>query len=225
MLVFWPVSGVASTGTYLDMRRRMCLADELKSGAILWNHGLPRPQNQQTPEIRRRRPDFRAGRLNLTVKAATQQLNVELVGSPQRAGPGDEVTFSLKVSDSAGKPVRGEFSLALIDKAILALVEQGQIGIFETFYGIRPHQVRTALDLAVYAERVVAQELGRGGGGGGDVVSPAARSRFEDTAAWFGAIETNADGLASVTVTLPDNLTTWVANVRGLTAETLVGDA
>ena len=171
------------------------------------------------------RPDFRAGRLDLSVKATTQQLNVELVGSPQRAGPGDEVTFSLKVTDSAGKPVRGEFSLALIDKAILALVEQGQTGIFESFYGTRPHQVRTALDLAVYSERVVAQELGRGGGGGGDIASPAARSRFEDTAAWFGAIETDAEGLALVTVTLPDNLTTWVANVRGLTAESLVGDA
>ncbi len=171
------------------------------------------------------RPDFRAGRLNLPVKSVAQRLNVELVGEPQRAGPGDEVTFQIKVTDSAGKPMRGEFSLALIDKAVLALVDQAQQGIFDIFYGERPHQVRTALDLAVYSERVVAQELGRGGGGGGDILSPAARSRFEDTAAWFGAIETDAEGLASVSVRLPDNLTTWVATVRGLTVDSLVGDA
>jgi hypothetical protein len=35
LLVFWPVYCVTSTDTYLDMRRRMCLVDEPKSGAIL----------------------------------------------------------------------------------------------------------------------------------------------------------------------------------------------
>jgi hypothetical protein len=41
LLVFWPVYCVTSTDTYLDMRRWMCLVDEPKSGAILWNYFLP----------------------------------------------------------------------------------------------------------------------------------------------------------------------------------------
>jgi hypothetical protein len=41
LLVFWPVYGVASTGTYLDMRRWMRLVDDPKSGAILWDYFLP----------------------------------------------------------------------------------------------------------------------------------------------------------------------------------------
>jgi hypothetical protein len=43
LLVFWSVTGVTSADTYLDMRRRMCLGDDPKSGAILWNYLLPRP--------------------------------------------------------------------------------------------------------------------------------------------------------------------------------------
>ena len=39
--VFAPVYGVASTGTYPDMHRRMCLVDEHKYGAIWWNYFLP----------------------------------------------------------------------------------------------------------------------------------------------------------------------------------------
>ncbi|MEA3309224.1 MAG: Ig-like domain-containing protein [Chloroflexota bacterium] len=90
---------------------------------------------------------------------------------------------------------------------------------------------------------------GRGGGGGeivgeampaavptsapdleksGGVAPPAGveiREEFADTAAWEPVLVTNADGQAQVTVTLPDNLTTWTARAVGLTAETVVGEA
>jgi hypothetical protein len=32
---------VTSSGTYPDMHRRMCLVDEAKYGAILWNYFFP----------------------------------------------------------------------------------------------------------------------------------------------------------------------------------------
>jgi hypothetical protein len=41
LLVFTPVYGVTSTGTYPDMHRRMRLVDEHKSGAIWWIYFLP----------------------------------------------------------------------------------------------------------------------------------------------------------------------------------------
>ena len=50
------------------------------------------------------------------------------------------------------------------------------------------------------------------------------RSDFADTAFWSARLLTDARGQASATVTLPDNLTTWVARSVGLTAETLVGE-
>ncbi|MGD1999664.1 MAG: hypothetical protein PVJ00_03790, partial [Desulfobacterales bacterium] len=39
--VFWSVTCVTSTDTYLDMRRWVGLVNEPKSGAILWNYFLP----------------------------------------------------------------------------------------------------------------------------------------------------------------------------------------
>jgi hypothetical protein len=41
LLVFASFCGVASTGTYPDMHRRMRLVDETKSGAIWWNYFFP----------------------------------------------------------------------------------------------------------------------------------------------------------------------------------------
>ena len=49
------------------------------------------------------------------------------------------------------------------------------------------------------------------------------REEFSDTAFWQPAIVTDADGQATVTMTLPDNLTTWVMRSVGLTADTIVG--
>jgi hypothetical protein len=48
LLVFWPIYRVASTGTYPDMHRQMCLVDESKSVAILCNYFLPRCLEEET---------------------------------------------------------------------------------------------------------------------------------------------------------------------------------
>ncbi|UCH34354.1 MAG: hypothetical protein JSV65_17790 [Armatimonadota bacterium] len=50
------------------------------------------------------------------------------------------------------------------------------------------------------------------------------RTRFADTAFWSPAVVTDADGTATVTVTMPENLTTWRATARGFTTEVQVGE-
>ncbi|MDA1080017.1 MAG: polymorphic toxin-type HINT domain-containing protein, partial [bacterium] len=50
-----------------------------------------------------------------------------------------------------------------------------------------------------------------------------ARSTFKDTAYWNPHVSTDANGKASVTVPLPDNLTTWVAAAVSANAKTQVG--
>jgi uncharacterized protein YfaS (alpha-2-macroglobulin family) len=57
----------------------------------------------------------------------------------------------------------------------------------------------------------------------GDLVQPTIRKNFKDTAFWQPDVVTGADGKATVKVTLPDNLTTWRATARGVTADTKVG--
>jgi len=51
------------------------------------------------------------------------------------------------------------------------------------------------------------------------------RESFADTAAWMPELVTDRNGQATATVTLPDNLTTWVARAVGLTPATEVGES
>ncbi|NLX10997.1 MAG: hypothetical protein GXY36_15210 [Chloroflexi bacterium] len=51
------------------------------------------------------------------------------------------------------------------------------------------------------------------------------RQDFQQTPLWAPRVVTDASGQATISVTLPDNLTTWHLDARGLTAETQVGDA
>ncbi|MEN9934619.1 MAG: hypothetical protein RLZZ387_1198 [Chloroflexota bacterium] len=50
------------------------------------------------------------------------------------------------------------------------------------------------------------------------------RESFADTAYWNARVTTDASGRASVQVTLPDNLTTWVMRGVAVTADTKVGE-
>ena len=51
------------------------------------------------------------------------------------------------------------------------------------------------------------------------------RSNFADTAFWQADFTTDGQGRGSVTITLPDNLTTWVLRGVALTAATQVGES
>ncbi len=169
--------------------------------------------------------DFRQGFLNLEVEPIEQVLKVSLTPIPDRAGPQDEVSFTVQVTDSFGTPLQGEFSLSIVDKAVLALADPFEPGIVEVFYGTQPLGVRTGLSLAAYAHRFTDIPGGLGGGGGGDILAPSVREDFPDTAYWNAEIITDDNGEAIITLKLPDNLTTWAANTRGLASNTRVGEA
>lgn len=169
-------------------------------------------------------PDFRQGYIDLPVSPQEQLINVTLTGQPERAGPGEEVTFELQVTDASGTPVQGEFSLSVVDKAVLALAEPNVPDIVEAFYGKQMLGVSTGTSLAAYALRKTYSPPGMGGGGG-DGQIPTVREKFEDTTYWNAEIVTGEDGRATVSLPLPDNLTTWQVLARGVAPETLVGQA
>jgi len=172
-------------------------------------------------------PDFRVGYLELQVDAAALLLDVQLTAAESTLAPGQTAQFDVSVHDSAGKPVQGEFSLAVVDKAIFALADPNAEDIVSTFYGTQLLGVLTSTSLAAYTGRIVTVEPGMGGGGGGgdQAQVPLLRSDFRDTAYWSGSFETDANGKAVIEFPLPDNLTTWIALVRGLTRDTQVGEA
>jgi uncharacterized protein YfaS (alpha-2-macroglobulin family) len=167
--------------------------------------------------------DFRQGYLNLLVDPGERILEVEVIGEPDRLGPGEEVEFTIRIIDQEGNPQAGEFSLAVVDKAVLALSDPFAPSIEEAFYGVQPLAVRMGFPLGMHAGRMVFVPGGMGGGGG-DLVS-SLREKFEDTGYWQADVVTDSIGEAQVRFILPDNLTTWQAQVRGVTKDTAVGES
>lgn len=76
--------------------------------------------------------------------------------------------------------------------------------------------------LAMPAEPGGPTPGGEGEAGGGAVMI---RSEFADSAYWAQAVETDGEGMASIEVPLPDNLTTWKIKTWAMGHGTKVGEA
>jgi len=167
--------------------------------------------------------DFRYGLVNIPVAPEAEALNVQVTSNPAQAGPRDNVTLDVQVTDNNEQPVEGEFSLSVVDLATLALADPNAEDILPAFYKNQPLGMETGISLAAYSGRNATQPGGGGGGGGeGTLV---VREEFPDTAYWNPSLITNSEGRGQVTMTLPDSLTTWQVDVRGLTVDTKVGQA
>ena len=176
-------------------------------------------------------PDFKIGMASINVDTSHQTLDVKVTADKKSAGPGDTVTYTIETKDYSGKPVSADVSLAVVDKAALALAPMNSAPILGAFYPDKALSVRTALGLvsnaddfnAQYRETIPTGEGAGGGGGGPSLGIISTRKDFKDTA-WFEAnVITDKDGKAQVTVKLPENLTTWKADVRAVTPDSKVG--
>ncbi len=172
-------------------------------------------------------PEFRMGLVQLKVDPVEQTIQLAITPDSEMVGPGEEVTYRIKATDFSGRPVDAEVSLALVDLATLSLAPANSGPIVDAFYGNEWLGVRTSVPLIYLVDRIsqVLIDRGKGGGGGGGEGFFDVRSEFEDTAYWSAQVRTGSDGLAEVTVTLPDNLTTWRMDARAVTQDTLVGQS
>ena len=179
------------------------------------------------------RPNFKMGMVELQVDTDQQKVFIAVTAEPQQAGPGERVTYTIQARDESGRPLKAEFSLSLSDLATLSLLEPNTLPILDFFYNQRSLGVWTSIPLflsledynATISEMIATGEgMGSGGGKGEDELGViTVRQDFPDTAFWQAHIETDEDGQAQVTVTLPDNLTTWRMDARGVTINTRVG--
>jgi alpha-2-macroglobulin len=196
-------------------------------------------------------PDVRIGMVLLEVDPASRLLTVDVTpecgaGAQSDGGictyaPGDRATLTVRTRDASGAPVDAEVALAIVDKAVLALADANSPRLEEAFYATRPLGVITGNSLLVLHNRLandlealrirgeqIARESaigGIGGGAGGEdtMFMPDVRQDFPDTALWEARLRTGPAGQVQVTLALPDSLTTWVADARAVTAQTLVG--
>jgi alpha-2-macroglobulin len=182
------------------------------------------------------KPDFKVGLVRLNVDTSQQSLDVSISTDKATAGPGDKVTYTVKTTNLTGKPVAAEVSLALVDKAILALAPANSLPIVSAFYPVRALNVVTSVGIvenaedfnANYTETAPQGEHSGGGGGGKGVGNEGiinVRENFRDTAFYQAQVKTDTKGVAQVVVSLPQNLTTWVMDARAAAADSRVGQA
>ncbi|MCE7984839.1 MAG: hypothetical protein DYG89_27010 [Caldilinea sp. CFX5] len=174
-------------------------------------------------------PAMRIGYVQLNVDTAEKALTIDVAPSTTTLRPGESVSYTLTIKDSAGAVVPdAEVSVALVDKAVLSLVEGMSTPMLDVFYYQRPLGVTTGAALVINRDRLSQQlsEGAKGGGGGGDGgLLLDVREEFPDIAFWRADFVSDEKGEITFSVALPDNLTTWRLAAKAITADTRVGEA
>jgi alpha-2-macroglobulin len=134
--------------------------------------------------------------------------------------PGQRQALTLRVTDVSGRPVEAEVSVAVVDKAVLALQPEFRPPLLAFFYPLE------RLNLMSFYSREFQSY------GYGERLARLYRPNFwlaatkpdkkdqkeDDTAYWNARVVTDADGRATVAFRLPSNQTTW--NVSAVAVDT-----
>ncbi|HLV36550.1 MAG TPA: MG2 domain-containing protein, partial [Spirillospora sp.] len=173
---------------------------------------------------------FRMGMVELGVEIERKEITITATPDREQAGPRETVTYTIRTTNWRGDPVQAEVGVALTDLASLSVGEPNSEPILRFFYGQQGNAVRTGTPLTVNVDQItqtVIDTIKGGGGGLGEGGIFDIRQDFVDTAFWDATVITDENGLAEISVLLPDNLTTWRLDTRAVTSGadglTLVG--
>ncbi len=184
------------------------------------------------------RPAFANGSLNLRIPPISRTLDVVATPRSDVLAPGTETSVDVTVLDAAGDPVEGaELLLVVVDEAVLALSDYQLVDPIDAFYNdlytyVESSYTRRMIrltnpDLLEASERVTATSgvdeameddameesadafapaVARQKSGG-DAID--VRQNFDALAVFEPELATGADGTATMTFTMPDNLTRY----------------
>lgn len=148
---------------------------------------------------------------SVRVSPLPQFLQVSLETDKERYYPGETAQVTVTTRNAQGDPVSAETSISVVDAALYFLKEDPTPDIQRFFYQRRYNRVSTTTSFPQHYP------------GGLDKLANQLRQDFKDTAAWFPSVVTDRNGKATVSLPLPDNLTTWRLTARAITLETQVG--
>ena len=171
----------------------------------------------------------------LVVPARDKMLNLEIISNKKEYKPRETASYTILARDADGAPVPdAEVSLGVVDEAIYDVSPDFSGSIRGQFYGMLYNEVETHLSISYWFTGFAGQKPVDLAStkpsyqladfkNESDMVQPVLRKNFKDTAYWAPSAVTDKSGRAIVRVPLPDNLTTWRATARGVTADTKVG--
>ncbi|MFN2578301.1 MAG: alpha-2-macroglobulin [Pyrinomonadaceae bacterium] len=173
----------------------------------------------------------------IAVPARDKMLKLDIVPNKKEFKPRDVASYTILARNEDGSPAANtEVSLGIVDEAIYSIQPETAGNIKREFYGKRFDEVQTSLAIhytftgyagekpADLAKNKSSYQLADFKNESA-FAEPTIRKEFKDTAFWQPDVVTGGDGKATVSFKLPDNLTTWRATARGVTADTRVGSA
>ena len=173
----------------------------------------------------------------IAVPARDKMLKLDIVPNKKEFKPRDVASYTILARNEDGSPAANtEVSLGIVDEAIYSIQAETAGNIKREFYGKRFDEVQTSLAIhytftgyggekpADLAKNKSSYQLADFKNES-SYAEPTIRKEFKDTAFWQPDVVTGGDGKATVSFKLPDNLTTWRATARGVTADTRVGSA
>ena len=140
-------------------------------------------------------------------------LQIDIKPQQAKQQPGTEQTIDLELKDYRGNPTQGQFTLMVVNEAVLQLTGYRPPDLVETVY--RPQDIITRLadnrsEVVLEAQASPLEKgWGYGGGPSNAGASTEIRKDFRPLAYYNGSIITDYQGKATVSFTLPDDLTTW----------------
>ncbi len=178
------------------------------------------------------RPSFRMGLIDLKVIPKEKKLNIILSSDKKKYEPGQKATVTVDLRDYKGDPAEGEVVLAVVDKGVLNLVNYRMPDPLSVFYAPRPLAVTTReMTELIVGQRYLA-EKGEVIGGGGDLPSVngsgkdgmiVPRSNFKTTAFYNARVIVTKGKKATLSFTVPDNLTSFVVMAVAHTKQSQFG--
>ena len=151
---------------------------------------------------------------SLVVNRVDRRMTVQIETDKSEYKPGSPIHVKIHTKGIDGNPVAADVSVGVVDESIYA-IQKDQTNIYQSLYPHRYNQVRTSYSFPeIYLD-------------GGDKGGPAIplRRKFQDTAFWQPSVETDTNGNAQLSFTLPDNLTTWRISAIGCSDSTAVGQS
>ncbi|MDB9510208.1 alpha-2-macroglobulin family protein [Kamptonema animale CS-326] len=140
-------------------------------------------------------------------------LKVQVTPQQTELQPGAEETVQLQLQDNQGKPIKGQFTVMAVNEAVLQLTGYRPPDLVKTVYAEQSISTRFNDNRPNVVLENMASPLAKGWGYGGGFSTGAANTRvrkdFQALAYYNGSVVTDANGKASVTFKLPDDLTMW----------------
>ncbi|MEL6488791.1 MAG: Ig-like domain-containing protein [Cyanobacteria bacterium J06621_3] len=148
-----------------------------------------------------------------TTSLKDKYLTVQVTPQQEELKPAETETLSLSLKSADNKPATGQFTVMVVNEAVLQLSGYRVPDLVEMVYAEQPISTRFAdnrdnVEISPLSSPL-AKGWGYGGGQSAGAASTRLRENFQALAYYNGSVLTDDKGEAQVSFELPDDLTTW----------------